>query len=91
MERGVSPINRPLSPFILGLLLRQPCLPLRLSLKSNFLFLKERPSRARPSLLKREERGLKIPSEENKHINLPSTSKVNSPSQDLIFQREGDA
>jgi len=34
---------------------------------------------------KREERRLKISSEENKHPNFPSTSKINIPSQDLLF------
>jgi len=34
----------------------------------------------------REERRLKTPSEEKKHINVPSTSKINNPSQDVIFQ-----
>ena len=31
-----------------------------------------------------------ISSEENKHINVPSTSKVNTLSQDLLFQRHGN-
>jgi len=37
---------------------------------------------------KREERRLKIPSEETNHINVPSTSKINTPSQDLFFFSE---
>ena len=39
---------------------------------------------------KREERRLKIPSEKTKHINVPSTSKINTSSQDLLFQQEGN-
>jgi len=62
----------------------------KLPLKSNFLSLGEVPSRSILSLLKREERRLKILSEETKHINVSSTSKINTLSEDLLFQREGN-
>jgi len=61
----------------------------RLSLKSNFLS-NRNTFKVKTSSSKREERRLKIPSDENKYINVPSTSKLNSPSQDLLFQREGN-
>jgi len=34
---------------------------------------------------KRGERRLKISNEETKHINMPLTSKISIPSQDLLF------
>jgi len=37
---------------------------------------------------KRNQRRLKIQSEDTKYINMSSTSKINTPSQDLLFQRE---
>jgi len=37
---------------------------------------------------KREERRLKIPSEETKDINMPSTLQIKIPSQDRLFQRK---
>jgi len=46
---------------------------------------KRKAFKIKPFSFKREERRVKIPNEKNKHINVPSTSKVNTPSQDFSF------
>jgi len=61
-----------------------------LSLKSNLLSLREKAFKIKTFSSQREKKRLKIPSEENKHINMPSTSKINTLSQDLLFQQGGE-
>jgi len=88
MKRGLFSINRPLSPYFKGLLLRSPPKttksptkgsPTKTFPQSKLSLSARNAFKIKTFSSKIEERRLKIPSEENKHINMPSTSKINTP------------
>jgi len=85
VKTGLFSINRPLPPLILALLSLPPRgLTTKFSAKAvsqiNLSLSKVKAFMIKVFSSKREERRLKTPSEVNKHINVTSTLKINTPS-----------